>query len=845
MEDVESTVFASVVESSEEGEDDELLPELRESVSGEEARKALASMDIDIPEVALFNLEEPGEIETSRKMSHASVKPGVWEGWRRRVKRQTWEEWEQRMTYRSKPTLSQNREGKLEELPQARSQQELDGRQVTPYWLIHWWLTKNSTDRPTVSKHPLLELLLDNMNIVDALSSVITISTDLNKLAYALVCIFDGCGRVMQLITHFITKEIQSTSTSNTLLRTNSITTKTISSYAKIAGVPFIRKILSPLLQQLVDDNVVIEIDPKKLKESDNLEEQKEALLDLAQKILDTIIYSDLIPYTFHQISNCLSVMITEKFSQEATYFGIGGFIFLRFICPSIVAPEAFNLLKKSPPAPVRRTLVLVSKIIQFVANGAKHVKEKFMSDIALIFTERNSEPVKKFYDRLATIPNEQIDDPALIPVPLVEEALTIVHHLVILQIDTIKDYLTDIDEVEKVTYNVFENLSTVVLKSNIILESLRRNDTFEASSPLFKPYSLLIDVILADGCKIITTLLNHIPKTTDKEILAEALMCIVHEHGDSLNFVKILISKDISLAKDINSVLSGNSLSNLLFSGLLKVITRGFLQQHWGPIIQKVNTTNECMELDPPRAPQNFDFMKANENIALLAEEFISSLVNNQKDIHQQAREICAYVQKKLIEKFGNDKIGPHFSAMIMCERVFVPAVAFPTQFHLLKDVPEFHARRSFVLVSTVLRNCLHRTLCDEGYFVGLNHVVNNQGEKVNRFLDDISKPLSYSVPYQPTWEAQAGSLLVIHKWLSASLDMDSFKTSLKGVTNSETIVYNVFDRLAAVIALYRFRLRRRIASGVIFIFNFFFSSNFNLFFFSGIWCIICYCLL
>lgn len=850
--DLENSVFAKVVSDSDdadhtlEQEEKILMRELSDSrLSGstdEETRKMLASMDMELPEGSvMFNLDEPGDYETSRKQYvRSSVHPGEWEGWQRRVKRQTWEEWEQRIGSHgtrelagehkkkaSPPTPSSpdeslspaSAERQSHLLPQARPQSELDGRAVTPYWLIHWWLTKNTTDRPTVSKHPLLELLLDNLNIITALAATIT-STELNKLAHSFVCIFDGCGKMMVLVDHFVTQEIHDTIHSNTLLRTNTITTKIISSYAKIAGVAFLRKLLSPLLQQLVDESVAIEVDPKKIGPNGLcLDEQVQALEDTAQMILDHIIAAvDQLPYSFYQICNCLSTKISAKFSQENSYFGIGGFIFLRFICPSIVAPEAFSLLKKAPPAPVRRTLILVSKLIQNLANGVKQSKEDYMVECTARFVTRNQERINQVYERLSTIPPLPEDDPSvysLIPVPLIEEALTIVHRLVIVHIDKIKEFLVDVDEVERVTYNLYENLNTVVLKSNIIMESLRQAQPMEPSSPLFKPYSLLIDVILADGCKAVTALLPQVPQTTDKEAIAEALMMVVHQHGDSVHFMKSLITKEMARATSLEQVLAGASQTNLLFSGLLKVLMREFLTRFWGPFFVKIDHENQCLEIDPPRASPDADIMKANEDLAELANYLIVLVCKNEKSIPQQAREICAYAQLKATQRFGEEQVDPLYGARLLCDRVFAPAGAFPTLFHLLPDLPQFHSRRTFVLMSKVVRNCLHQTICDEGYLIGLNHVVTAQRDNVLQLLRRLSQPVAGPVEVQQmAFAVQAEALVVLHHWLDTK--MYDIKPALEHTTNSETIMYNIFDRLAAVIALYRFRLRRRIASGV-----------------------------
>lgn len=54
----------------------------------------------------------------------------------------------------------------------------------------------------------------------------------------------------------------------------------------------------------------------------------------------------------------------------EAKYTAIGSFIFLRFFCPAIVAPESENLVSSTPSKEMRRGLLLIAKVIQNLANN-------------------------------------------------------------------------------------------------------------------------------------------------------------------------------------------------------------------------------------------------------------------------------------------------------------------------------------------------------------------------------------------------------------------------------------------------------------------------------------------
>lgn len=68
-----------------------------------------------------------------------------------------------------------------------------------------------------------------------------------------------------------------------------------------------------------------------------------------------------------------------ERF-PEAKYTAVGAFIFLRFFCPAIVAPEVEGLVSTPPSKEMRRGLLLIAKVIQNLANNVLFgAKEPYM----------------------------------------------------------------------------------------------------------------------------------------------------------------------------------------------------------------------------------------------------------------------------------------------------------------------------------------------------------------------------------------------------------------------------------------------------------------------------------
>jgi hypothetical protein len=58
----------------------------------------------------------------------------------------------------------------------------------------------------------------------------------------------------------------------------------------------------------------------------------------------------------------------------------VGGFLFLRFFCPAILAPHNFGLVDEPPCPEAQRHLTLVTKTLQNLANGMRFgTKEPYM----------------------------------------------------------------------------------------------------------------------------------------------------------------------------------------------------------------------------------------------------------------------------------------------------------------------------------------------------------------------------------------------------------------------------------------------------------------------------------
>lgn len=130
-------------------------------------------------------------------------------------------------------------------------------------------------------------------------------------------------------------------------------------------------------------------------------------LMEIANSFLVTIIESmESVPYGIRWICKQIRSLTRRKY-PEATDYAIcsliGGFFFLRFINPAIVTPQAYMLVDSVPAKHPRRTLTLIAKMLQNLANKPSYAKEAYMITLNP-FVENNKARINQFLNNLCEV---------------------------------------------------------------------------------------------------------------------------------------------------------------------------------------------------------------------------------------------------------------------------------------------------------------------------------------------------------------------------------------------------------------------------------------------------------
>lgn len=237
-----------------------------------------------------------------------------------------------------------------------------------------------------------------------------------DSLDCVLLSLFDSRGEVLRFLGLALREEIERTPSEEMVFRSNSFRTRLLSVYARMHGYEYLRATIGPLIIDFAARaaGVSFEIDPTKIDPAEVggqaaakaiLAANQARLEEMAQAFIDAICSSAAkLPPVLGELCRQIRGLMDSKF-PESRYQGVGGFMFLRFISPAIVAPQLIDLNLAPNAREIRRGLLLVSKILQTLAtnNVFPTHKEGFMTRMNE-FLKRNVWKVTRFLDQVSDV---------------------------------------------------------------------------------------------------------------------------------------------------------------------------------------------------------------------------------------------------------------------------------------------------------------------------------------------------------------------------------------------------------------------------------------------------------
>jgi hypothetical protein len=236
-------------------------------------------------------------------------------------------------------------------------------------------------------------------------------------VADCLVKAFEARKTGAHYIKTIIQSEIENTANPNIIFRGNTVGTKSVDTYMRLVGLPYLSAVLGPIIQEIFQGKKSCELDTQRISggsKEKTAEKNLGNLLSYCKRIFEAISSSfNRCPASFRNIFEYMQEVVVKKFPEDEVirYTAPGGFIFLRFFCPALLGPKLFNLANDHPPENVARDLTLIAKTIQNLANLVPFgQKEPYMEGVNAFITEYSPQ-MKVFLDTLCSPPKEAIDE--------------------------------------------------------------------------------------------------------------------------------------------------------------------------------------------------------------------------------------------------------------------------------------------------------------------------------------------------------------------------------------------------------------------------------------------------
>uniref|UniRef100_A0A915KNP1 Neurofibromin n=1 Tax=Romanomermis culicivorax TaxID=13658 RepID=A0A915KNP1_ROMCU len=278
-----------------------------------------------------------------------------------------------------------------------------------------------------------------DLPIASALSTVVQ-SSQLDELARVLVTLFDAKHLLHELLWKMFTKEVEYSESPHTLFRGNTLSSKIMGYCFKMYGSSYLNNLLRAFIAEMVENSDrCYEVDPTRLDPLENLNDNVQNVLIIVRNVFEAIVSSSdrkailnlelvvlhpfsivIMAYALSQIllftmfvlhviidcfyrfpsqlrsmCHCLYQVVNIRFPTYGLA-SVSTMVFLRFINPAIVAPYEHFLMESVPSQRMKRGLMLVSKILQNIANQSTFIKEQCLLPFNL-FIQSKFESARRF----------------------------------------------------------------------------------------------------------------------------------------------------------------------------------------------------------------------------------------------------------------------------------------------------------------------------------------------------------------------------------------------------------------------------------------------------------------
>ncbi|PFH61139.1 hypothetical protein XA68_18146 [Ophiocordyceps unilateralis] len=209
----------------------------------------------------------------------------------------------------------------------------------------------------------------------------------------------------------------------NLLFRGNTLLTQSLEFHMRRLGAEYLAEVLRDKIVELDELDPDCEVDPSRLPHlhghhhsshsvAAEMDQRWNRLMLLTTEIWRRVADSaDRLPAELRHILKYIRAVAEDRygdFLRTVTYTAVSGFLFLRFICPAILSPKLFGLLRDHPRPRAQRTLTLIAKVLQKMSNMSVFGKREEWMEPMNKFLSAQRPVFRDYIDRVCGIPVER-----------------------------------------------------------------------------------------------------------------------------------------------------------------------------------------------------------------------------------------------------------------------------------------------------------------------------------------------------------------------------------------------------------------------------------------------------